>query len=64
MTDQTWRRSSLCATANCVEVAYDGSTVHVRNSTDPDGVRLTFTIEEWVAFIRGVRAGDHKSSTD
>jgi hypothetical protein len=43
---------------NCVEVAYVPPAVLVRDSKDPDGGVLTFTLDEWAAFIAGVRAGE------
>lgn len=54
-----WRRSSYCADASCVEVASrpDG-TVRVRESRHPDRHPLTFTAEEWRAFVLGVQAGE------
>lgn len=33
-------------------------TVHVRNTSDPDGPVLVFTIEEWGPFLLGVKAGE------
>jgi hypothetical protein len=41
-----------------VGTAHDGSVI-VRNSKDQDGARsLAFTREEWIAFVRGVKAGE------
>lgn len=44
---------------NCVEVAVldDGGRA-VRDSKDPGGGVLSFTAGEWLAFTRGVRAGE------
>jgi hypothetical protein len=53
-----WRRSRRCETANCVEAAAWGGGVAVRDSKDPDGPVLRFTMEEWTAFVAGVREGD------
>jgi hypothetical protein len=55
-----FRKSSFCKTDTpmCVEVDLDGATVHVRDSKEIDGSVLTFTREEWRAFITGVRAGE------
>lgn len=52
--------SSFCNFGGCVEVgqAPDG-TVVVRDTKDPQRARsLTFTQEEWTAFVRGVKAGE------
>jgi hypothetical protein len=53
-----WRRASACSTeSNCVEVAYVGDTVQVRNSTAP-GIALVFTPAEWEAFRLGALDGE------
>jgi len=41
-----------------VEVANVGETFVFRDSKDPSGPVLTFTKDEWDAFVAGVRAGD------
>ena len=58
--DSYWIKSSLSyANGNCVEVAsLPGGGVGVRNSRDFAGPVLTFTPEEWVAFLGGVRNGE------
>lgn len=61
-----WFKSSYSfANGNCVEVQFltDGG-VQVRNSKDPDGPVLTFTREEWEAFIGGVRLGEFDLGDD
>jgi hypothetical protein len=53
-----WRRSSYSGnTGNCVEVAIKDSVVAVRDSKNPDGPKLTFTRQDWAAFIRRVKTG-------
>jgi len=51
-----WRKSSYSNTgANCVEVARTRSgRVAVRDSKDPDGGVLTFSLDEWKAFLADV----------
>jgi Domain of unknown function (DUF397) len=56
-TDPTWKRSSLCTNANCVEVACLDGYVLVRDSGH-DGPALRFSFEDWSAFIGGVRVGE------
>lgn len=59
--DATWTRSRFCAGANstCVEVSVTASHVQVRDSKAAGaGPVLTFDLEEWCAFVRGVRSGD------
>ena len=55
-----WTKSSLSyACGNCVEVAsLPGGEIGVRNSRDSGGPVLTFTPDEWDAFVGGVRNGE------
>ncbi len=53
-----WRRARGCESSNCVEVAYDDGTYLVRASTEPDGLILRFTPDEWLLFAQGIRDGD------
>ena len=56
-----WRKSSWSGGngGDCVEVARNLSgAVAVRDSKDPDGPKLTFTPDEWVAFTAGIKTGE------
>lgn len=53
-----WRRSSKCDSATCVEVVVDPDITQVRDGKDPGGPVLRFTHAEWLAFTRGVKAGE------
>jgi hypothetical protein len=53
-----WRRSPLCESGTCVEVASIDGGVAIRDSKQPDGPILRFTRAEWDAFVAGVRAGE------
>jgi Domain of unknown function (DUF397) len=55
-----WIKSSLSyANGNCVEVAsLPGGEIGVRNSKNSGGPVLTFTPDEWHAFLGGVRNGE------
>ena len=53
-----WRRSSRCGTTTCVEVAKVGDQYLVRDSKNPDAAALSFTPQEWDAFVLGVSAGE------
>lgn len=55
-----WRKSSRSGGGdNCVEVALaEGSAVGVRDSKNPTGPILAFTLMEWDAFTHGVRTGE------
>ncbi len=59
-----WRKSSFSngtGGSNCVEVRparYMEDTIHVRNSNTPNGAMVSFTYDEWRAFVAGVKAGE------
>jgi ABC-type amino acid transport substrate-binding protein len=54
-----WRKSSFCAATGCVEVARIVSgSVLVRDSKMPNGSALSYSPEEWSAFIAGAKAGE------
>ena len=55
-----WLKSSLSyANGNCVEVAsLPGGEIGIRNSRNSGGPVLTFTSDEWHAFLGGVRNGE------
>jgi Domain of unknown function (DUF397) len=58
-----WRRSTSCtgADSTCVEVAVEADGVAVRDSKDPDGPALRFTVAEWQVFLAAARAGEFDS---
>jgi hypothetical protein len=54
---QKSRRSN--PSGNCVELAsLPGGKIAVRNSRDPEGPALVYTVDEIAAFISGARDGD------
>lgn len=53
-----WRKSSHSSNGACVEVATTGTKVFVRDSKRRTGPVLTFTAQEWTAFLGGVRDGE------
>jgi hypothetical protein len=52
-----WRRSRKCGNSACVEVGADTQSVHVRDSKDPCGGRLTFSHAQWRHFVATIRSG-------
>ena len=51
-----WHKSShSSADGQCVEVASVAGTIAVRDSKNPDGPKLIFTRQAWVAFVEGVK---------
>jgi hypothetical protein len=54
-----FRVSSYCNFGNCVEVGRSPKgAVVMRDTKDHVQEALTFTDEEWVAFVAGVKAGE------
>ncbi len=54
----TWRKSTASGTSNCVEVAFSGESVLMRNSRSQQGPIVSFSYLEWEAFLTGVRNGE------
>ena len=54
-TTMMWRKSSFCSDGSCVEVAFDGDFVAVRDGKNPTTAALRFTRAQWNAFVRGVK---------
>jgi Domain of unknown function (DUF397) len=50
-----WRKARACTPGNCVEVAFGDGVVFVRSSRDPSREPLEFNLQEWAAFLAGVR---------
>ncbi|MEV6241723.1 DUF397 domain-containing protein [Lentzea sp. NPDC051838] len=51
-----WHKSSRSGTGgndNCVEVAFAGSAVGVRDSKSPDSGTLVFSAVQWAFFLKG-----------
>jgi Domain of unknown function (DUF397) len=53
-----WRRSTLCGTNSCVEVAFAASDVAIRDSKLRRGPVLQFDRVTWEEFLAGVRNGE------
>jgi hypothetical protein len=59
--DLRWRKSSYSGNGggNCVEVASNlPDMVAVRDSKNPDGLRLAFTREAWSEFLQSIKQGE------
>lgn len=59
-TDATFRKSERSGPNcdNCVEVAFKDGHIGLRDSKNPTGPVLTFTPDEWDAFVGGVQDGE------
>jgi len=54
-----FQKSSYCEAGNCVEVSNCGcNMIMVRDSKDKTKQTLTFTRDEWIAFVKGVKQGE------
>jgi hypothetical protein len=58
--DALWRKSTRSSPSgdNCVEVAFDGAAVGVRDSKNRAGGMLLFTTDSWRAFLDGAKQGE------
>jgi hypothetical protein len=60
LSQAVWRKSSASGPNcdNCVEVAFVGDAIAVRDSKNTDGPTLIFTQAEWDAFVEGAKDGE------
>jgi hypothetical protein len=61
-----WQKSSRSGpfTDNCVEVAFVGGIIAVRDSKNAGGPALVFTPSEWDAFVDGAKDGEFDVQLD
>jgi hypothetical protein len=53
-----WKSARSCTGGNCVQVAPAGRMVAIRDSKNPGGAILTYSPDEWTAFVEGVKNED------
>jgi len=60
LTGAVWQKSTRSGPNcdNCVEVAFVPDAIAVRDSKNPTGPALLFTIDEWDAFVGGAKDGE------
>jgi hypothetical protein len=58
-----WRVSSLCDGGTCVGVSRQGESIVIGNTGNLDGGVTRFTVQEWHAFLAGVKLGDFDDLT-
>lgn len=61
LADAAWHKSSRSNMNGCVEVAFIGERVAVRDSKNRSAPPLIFNRNEWEAFLGGVRNGEFDS---
>lgn len=55
----SWKKSSFSqGNSNCVQIARIDSSIIVGDTKDQQGVVLSFTQQEWKAFVAGVKNGE------
>lgn len=54
-----FKKASFCGNCpHCVVVAHKEDVIAVRDTKDPSNTTLSFTKDEWQAFIAGVKNGE------
>lgn len=57
--DDEFKKASACAHCHsCVVVAHQNGVIAVRDTKDRAKTTLSFTTEEWQAFVTGVKNGE------
>lgn len=59
-----WRKSERSGLANCVEVAFIGGMIGIRDSKDTAQSVQLYTRDEWRAFVGGIKAGEFDDLVD
>lgn len=56
-----WRKSSHSdhSGGNCIELAHLAPGIGVRDSKDPEGPELAFSLAAWGAFAADIKSGMH-----
>lgn len=56
--DIPWRTAVKSGSDNCVQVARREGTIMIADSKHPGGPVLSYTLEEWDAFLDGAKKGE------
>jgi predicted secreted Zn-dependent protease len=54
----SWRIAAKCDGGACVRVASAGEIIFLGDSKSPEGPTLSYTRNEWEAFVAGIKSGD------
>jgi hypothetical protein len=54
-----WRKSSASGNGGCVEVAFDASEVHVRDTENRQGGFLSVSPSAWSDLVEAIRHGHY-----
>ena len=55
---ESWRTATMSGGGNCVQVKSQDDMIIVRHSRLADGPFLSYTRDEWVAFLDGAKKGE------
>lgn len=58
MEEFSWRTALACNGGQCVRVASAGDQIVIGDSKNPRGPVLTYSRDEWNAFVHGIIQGD------
>lgn len=53
-----WRIAKMSGDSNCVQVRRHDDMIVIGNSRFPDGPFLSYTKDEWAAFLDGAKKGE------
>ena len=53
-----WRVARDCDPGNCVRIAPDAGMIIIGDTKNPGGPVLSYTRDEWITFVQGIRQGD------
>lgn len=56
--DIPWRTAVKSGAENCVQVARRGAAIMIGDSKDPGGPVLSYTLQEFDAFLDGAKKGE------
>jgi len=54
----SWRVARKCNGGSCVRVAAKGDEIIIGSTKHADGPVISYSRDEWVTFLEGVRQGD------
>jgi Domain of unknown function (DUF397) len=55
--EPAWRKASLCFSGECVEVSAQDGMVLMRDSKNPRGDVLHYSVDDWRSFVWAVQSG-------
>ncbi len=56
--ESSWRTAAKCDGGACVQVAAAGEMILLGDSKSPHGPTLSYTRDEWEAFVSGIKNGE------